>query len=127
MLRIFCLILNELRIIIHKGNILMNVTVKRGAVSSVQLVDPPSLQNMDENEIVIINRVQLNTKLVEFEIRNISSLDVITLKEAAHRMKVTERRYRRHILGAEMRVGDIIKIFPEYKTLPKNTFAIWSF
>lgn len=111
----------------HKGNILMNVTVKQGAVSGVHLVDPVSLQNMDENAIVIVNRVQLNTKLVEFEIRNISSMDVIALKEAAYRMKLTERKYRRHVLGAEMRVGDVIKIFPEYKTRSKNTFAIWSF
>ena len=105
----------------------MNVSVKQGAVSSVQLVDPPNLQNMDENEIVIVNRVQLNSKLVELEIRDISSFHVIALIEATHRMRDTERKYKRHVLGAEMRVGDIIKIFPEYKTLPKNTFALWSF
>lgn len=105
----------------------MNAIGKQGAVSRVQLVDPLRLQKMDENETIIVNRVQLNIKLVEFEIQNISSLEVLTLKKAAHRMNIVERKNRRHVLGAEMRVGDVIKIFPEYKMLPKNTFAVWNF
>lgn len=104
----------------------MNVIVKQEAVSSVKLVDPTSLQNMDEDQIIIINRVQLNTKIVEFEIRNISTVETLTLKAAAYRMKERDRKHRRHVLGAEMRVGDVIKIFPEYKSLPQNTFAVWS-
>lgn len=102
----------------------MNVIAKQGAMSKVRLVDPSKLQNMDENDIVIVNRVQLNTKIVEFEIRNVSSTEFVALKTAARNMKEKERKSRLPIIGAEMRVGDVIKVFPEYKSLPKNSFAI---
>ena len=49
----------------------MNVIAKQGAISKMRLVDPSKLQSMDENEIVIVNRVQLNSKIVEYEIRNV--------------------------------------------------------
>lgn len=102
----------------------MNVIAKQGAMSKVRLVDPSKLQSMDENEVIIVNRVQLNTKIVELEIRNASSTEFLVLKTAARNMKAKERRLKLPIIGAEMRVGDVIKVFPEYKTLPKNSFAV---
>lgn len=102
----------------------MNVIAKQGAISKVRLVDPSKLQSMDENEIVIVNRVQLNSKIVEYEIRNVSSTECVVLKAAVRNMKQKERKLKLPIIGAEMRVGDVIRVFPEYKTLPKNTFAV---
>lgn len=103
---------------------IMRIKVDQGALPKVKIVEPSSLREMDRNAVIIVNRVRLNTKLVEFEIRNNKSSEAVVLKAVVRKMKDKETHLRRPAIGAEMSVGDIINVFPEYESLPKNTFAL---
>ena len=65
-------------------------TNNSGAIT-VKFIDPKTLDNMKDNEIVIVNRVQISSKIVECEIKNVSSENVTLLKHAFKDMKIKER------------------------------------
>ena len=98
-------------------------TNNSGAIT-VKLIDPKSLANMEDNEIVIVNRVQISSKIVECEIKNVNSENVILLKHAFKDMKMKEKESKNIVIGAKMQVKDIRVAFPEYKSLPIGSFVL---
>lgn len=102
----------------------MTKIISKGSVVEVRMINPADIQKMNENDYLIVNRIRLNSKIVECEIRknNPSSVDIIL--KAIKSMKEQESRSRRTVMGAKMRVGDIKTIFPDFKGLPKNSFAL---
>ena len=102
----------------------MYTVTSQGIADKVMLIKPEKLTRMDENDIVVVNRVRLNSKLVECSIKNINTDETSLIRKALQNMILQERQIRRTIMGAEMRVGDIIKIFPDYENFPQNSFAV---
>ena len=96
----------------------------KGPFIEVRMINPSDIQTMDENQVVIVNRIRLNSKLVECEIRNMDSSSVVIITKAIKSMKEQESKSRRTVMGAKMRVGDVKKVFPEFTALPKNSFAL---
>lgn len=101
----------------------MNKVLNIGAFN-VKIVEPKELSHMDDNQIVVVNRVRLNSKLVEWEIKNIDKKETIIIRKAIKLMKEKERIKKCAAMGAEMQVKDIRVIFPNYESLPHNSFAI---
>lgn len=101
----------------------MNKKIARGAVIKVRIINPPDIQDMDENEIIVVNRIRLNAKLVECEIRNNNSTNVAIITAAIKAMKEQEKKSKRTVMGPKMSVRDVKKIFPDYRFLPMNSFA----
>lgn len=102
----------------------MNSTVCQEISITVKFIDPLELQGMSEDDVVIVNRVRLNSKLVECEIKRVELSERNMIMRILREMKIREIKQRRTVMGPIMRVGDVKKLFPEYKTLPKNSFAI---
>lgn len=98
-------------------------TNNSGAIT-VKSIDPKSLANMDDNQIVIVNRVQISSKIVEYEIKNVNSDNVVLLKHAFKDMKIKEKESKNIVIGAKMQVKDIRIVFPEYKSLPIGSFVL---
>lgn len=92
-----------------------------GVNTTVKTIDPITLSDRDDDEIVIVNRIRLNNKLVEFEVKAISSSSANIIRNAIKTMKKREISTRQIALGAEMTVADVKKVFPEYKSLPQNS------
>lgn len=104
--------------IIEKENI-----IKQG-VGRVNLIDPSTLPSLEKDCVIIVNRIRLNSKLVEWEIQQYDNTgEIIKVKSAIRQMKEKEKRTRCILMGAEMLVEDVMKIFPNYEKLPKNSFA----
>lgn len=99
----------------------MNKKNDHGENTIVKLIDPITLADRDAEEVVIVNRIRLNNKLVEFEIKDNHSSNIVIVKNAIKAMKKKEFGTKRIALGAEMKIADVLKVFPEYKTLPKNS------
>ena len=92
-------------------------------VITVKVIDPKSLANMDDNKIVIVNRVQISSKIVEYEIKNENNDNLMLLKHAFQDMKMREKGSKNIVIGAKMHVRDVRLVFPEYKSFPKNSFV----
>ena len=93
-------------------------------VGNLNLIDPNMLPSLEKNSVIIVNRIRLNSKLVEWEIQQYGNTgDVIKVKRAIRKMKEKEKRTRCILMGAEMIVEDVMEIFPDYRRLPKNSFA----
>lgn len=99
-------------------------TINQGVNFEVKLIDPSELPRMDKDDIIVVNRIRLNSKLVEYEIQNIKPSEAVIIRQAISLIKQREIRSKNAVMGVEMRVGDVLKIFPEYKSLPKNSFAV---
>lgn len=99
-------------------------TINQGVSFEVKLIDPSELPRMDKDDIIVVNRIRLNSKLVEYEIQNIKPSEAIIIRQAISLIKQREISAKNAVMGVEMRVGDVLKIFPEYKSLPKNSFAV---
>lgn len=92
--------------------------------SVVKLIDPSELKGMEEDSLVIVNRIRIYSKLVEFELKDTRTQEIVIITNAIKEMKARESKHRRTVMGPAMKVGDVKKIFPEYESLPKNSFAV---
>jgi len=92
-------------------------------VGTVKMINPKSLTDMEDDEIIVVNLVQISSKIVEYEIKNVHSTNLSLLKQTFKVMKAKERVANNAVFGAEMYVKDVRDIFPEYESLPKNSFV----
>ena len=102
----------------------MNRIIYGRATSVVRLIEPSELKGMREDSLVIVNRIRVNSKLVQFEITNSGKQEIGIILNAIKEMKIRESKGRKMVMGPTMKVGDIKKLFPEYESLPKNSFAL---
>ncbi len=102
----------------------MNRVIYGKATSVVRLIEPSELKVMQEDSIIIVNRIRVNSKLVEFEITNSGKQEILIITKAIKEMKRRETKGHRTVMGPAMRVGDVKKLFPEYEKLPRNSFAL---
>lgn len=97
----------------------------RKDVGEFTLIKPAELQNMEMDELVYVNRVFLNKKIVEFEIQCITSAEVAALRKTIRVIKEQDVMHKKIARRAAMRVADVMRLFPEYKSLPVNAFAVF--
>ena len=90
----------------------------------VKMIAPSEIFKMDKDDIVIVNRVRLNSRLVEFEMRNNGdTAKIIIIRNAIQDMK-TKERHRRALMGPEMTVEQVLQVFDDVEDLPGNSFAL---
>lgn len=95
-----------------------------GVTIIVKMIEPSDLSKMKKEEKVIVNRVRLVSRLVEFEIKNSEDPETMAIiRKAMKEMKVKEEKNHRVLMGPEMTVGEVLKVFDDLSSLPKNTFA----
>ena len=91
----------------------------------VKMIAPSEIFKMDKEDTVIVNRVRLNSRLVEFEIRNNGdTAKIIIIRNAIQDMKTKERQNRRALMGPEMTVEQVLQVFDDVEDLPGNSFAL---
>lgn len=100
----------------------MAKNLSEGAVVDLKFIDPLTIEQMQDDDIVIVNRIRLNALLVELRLQN-KTTDYLELLSIIRKMKQLERTTRRFQVGAEMRVGDIKRLFPALDVLPRSSFA----
>lgn len=92
--------------------------------SLLRFINPSDLRKMKDDSLVIVNRIRIYSKLVEFELKEARGQESVTIINALNEMNARESKHRSIAMGPTMRVGDIKKLFPEYERLPKNSFAV---
>lgn len=102
----------------------MNRVIYGRTTAVVKLINPSELKDMKEDSLVVVNRIRINSKLVEFEVKNTHKQEIVIIKKAIREMKAKEAKHRRVVMGPTMKVRDIKIVFPEYERLPKNSFAL---
>lgn len=84
---------------------------------------PSELSSLNDDEMVVVNRVRLNSKLLRLEMNAKKNSEHITkLYEAINRMIKKERTIDLMVPGGEMAVGDIKIIFNDLSNMPRNSF-----
>lgn len=90
------------------------------------IVDHSEICNMDENKFLIVNRVRINSYLVELEICASENNEIIAIMRSAIRdMKRWEQANKVIALGAEMTVRDVVKVFGTMNKQPFNSFVAY--
>jgi len=88
-----------------------------------RFINPALLEYMAQDELILVNTVSLTSKLGDYEIKNPNSPDIDIIRMALRNAHGRKHRTLRLLMGAKMRVADVRRIFPEYKGLPKYSFA----
>ena len=97
---------------------------RREAWMAVKFIEPALVTQLRKEDMVVVNRVRLNAKNVEFAKKRRTGESVIVLQRALRSMNTYGKKRYKIAFGAKMRVGDVIKIFDDISSLPKNTFAV---
>jgi|GEM_PF-3630192 len=104
-----------------------NTTIRRVRndvlIDRKRFINPALLATMKQDELILVNIVRLSSKLGEYEIKKSSSPDVDVIRVALRNANGCKHRTRRPLMGAKMLVADVLRIFPEYRRLPKHSFA----
>lgn len=98
----------------------------RGGTKVIIKVLPSDVSKLRDEEVIIVNRVRLNARLVSLEMQNVDNNNqenILLIRQAIGGMMVQEKERKRALPGAKMTVRDVKKIFPDMDSMPKNSFA----
>lgn len=88
-------------------------------------VTPTQLIKKRQAKEVLINRIYLNSKLVEFQIKGIEDpKKVKMITRAITNMLRIEQEKKCILTEAKMKFKDFMIVFPEYKKLPAYSYKI---
>ena len=87
-----------------------------------KIIKPEQIKFMNDQDSIIVNRTLLNYKLVECELRNSDCSYIEILTKAIKNMNEKEKECKRTLIGAELAVEELKKLFSDYKELPANSF-----
>jgi hypothetical protein len=89
----------------------------------IKYIPPKDILNFEENEIIIVDRVRINSKLVRLEFQGSEQKECIAiLRKAINDMIIQEKIAKKTFVGAKMAVRDVKKVFSEVHTMPSNSF-----
>lgn len=101
-------------------------TKKVGGNHLIVRVSPSEVKQLQDEEIVIVSRAQLNAQLV------FASMDADKV-EAKKKIRIIncaigdmleqEKKQKTMIMGGRMTVGDVKRIFKKIDNMPSNSFA----
>ena len=89
-------------------------------------VSPSEVKQLQDDEIIIVSRAQLNAKLafMAMEINDDEQIKTIKIiRRAINDMIEQEKKQNNIAIGAQMTVGDVKQIFPKFDEMPGNSFA----
>lgn len=89
-------------------------------------IDPATILSLDSQNIIVVNRVALNSRRVQVELCVPTMADVKTIEaidRATIAMRAHDKVSRVPCFGVAMTVADACLIFDNLEQLPKNTFA----
>ena len=99
--------------------------IKKGD-KSLKVVLPQDVAKLNKKQMVMVNRIRINSMLTEIALAEITVTEeqIKILKDASQKIKKQEKDRRCAIMGAQMKVEDILKVFKNTDKLPSNSFAI---
>lgn len=101
----------------------MNKRVDGGSVV-LEKITPMEVNRLSDDEIVLVNRVRLNSRLVNLGFQGNQNLEILGIIRAAiDNIMLHEEKTKSVTYGAKMAVGDVKKVFPNIDTMPTNSFA----
>lgn len=88
---------------------------------------PSEINSLEENEIIIVNRARVNSRIIKIE-HNFNRSDSLIesykiLNVALNEMLLQEKKHRKTLFGAPMKVKDVKKVFPDILSMPINSFS----
>lgn len=97
-----------------------------GGDNLVVKVSPSEVKRLQDDEIIIVSRAQLNAKLA-FMSMEINSEEqeknIRIIRTAINEMIEQEKKQNNIAIGAKMTVADVKQIFPKIERMPGNSFA----
>lgn len=88
-----------------------------------EIVAPSEVVKMNDSEILNVNRIIVNARLVELRLTHSNSEGKEILLRA---LKSEEKgvNVSKKFTDVKMKVGDIKQVWPNIEKLPKNTFKV---
>ena len=97
---------------------------KRQVLLTVRHIPPAQIRKLNANDKVCVNRVRINSKNVEIIVSGYAQSEKgIVVGKAIRSMQLRDRKAKRAGFGAEMTVGEVLTVFDDLDSLPKNSFA----
>lgn len=101
----------------------IRIKVRDSKNMDITVISSSSIRNMDPNETIFVNRVRINSKMMEYQMigkpdENIEKI----LLNAKKEMRKQEIDYKKPSIGAKMTIRDILKIFTEPEKMENNSF-----
>ncbi len=88
-----------------------------------EIVAPSEVVKMNDSEILNVNRIIVNARLVELRLTHSNSegkkILLKSLKSEEKDVNVSKK-----FTDVKMKVGDIKQVWPNIEKLPKNTFKV---
>lgn len=91
----------------------------------VEYIEPSEIKNLNSNDIIIVNRVIINSINLEALASNKSEFQKASIVyKAICAMLERDRKRKRIGFGAEITAHDALTIFEDIESLPLNSFVL---
>ena len=92
----------------------------------MKILRPDEVNKMQDNEEVYVNRIAINSRIVELNLHESTDGEAKKiLNRAIRSIKLREKGKRTVVWGAEMSIRDIRSAFRGIKNMPTTSFAIF--
>ena len=93
----------------------------------MKILKPDEVNKMQDGEEVYVNRIAINSRIVELNLQeNANDEAKKILNHAARNIKMREKSKRTVVWGAKMKIGDIRRAFGTIAQMRATSFAIFS-
>lgn len=93
----------------------------------MKILKPDEVNKMQDGEEVYVNRIAINSRIVELNLQESTNDEAKNiLNEAIRSIKQREKGKRVVVWGAKMSVRDIRSTFVNIENMPTTSFAIFS-
>lgn len=100
-------------------------TSRRQSDYTVRYIEPSRVKDFNGDRVIIVNRVRLNSRNIEIIISGqIDSEQMRIIEKAISSMHSKDRKEKRVGFGAEMTVRDVLSVFDNIDSMPRNSFAL---
>ena len=90
----------------------------------LEKLSPKEVNKLKDDEVIIVNRVRINSRLVNLELQGEINPEILGIIRAAiDNIMSHEEKTKSVTYGAKMAVKDIKKVFPNIDKMPANSFA----
>lgn len=94
----------------------------KGVSTEVQRIRPAEVVKMKPDMEILVNRIRINTRLVEIESSESIDYEIIDLLRKAVFKSIRGNKYHGYSIGIRMTVGDVLKVFSCVEEMPANSF-----
>jgi len=95
-----------------------------GGTMVLEKIMPTEVNKLKDDEEVLVNRVRINSRLVNLEFQGGATPEMLSIIRAAiDNIMLHEEKTKSVTYGAKMAVRDVKKVFPNIDNMPANSFA----